>query len=128
VNILLDTSTLLWWISDGARLSQRVRDVLEDPGNEAFVSVASGWEIAIKQERGRLALPASAERYMPDVIRRFGFELLDIRLVHALRAGSLPVYHRDPFDRLLIAQAQLEDMPLVTADPAIGRYDVELIS
>jgi PIN domain nuclease of toxin-antitoxin system len=128
VNVLLDTSSLLWWVADAGRLSDRARWAIQDPANAVFVSVASAWEIAIKSERGRLALPASAERYVPDLLTRFRFDALDIRLPHVLRAGALPAHHRDPFDRLLVAQAQLEDMPIVTADPAIGQYDVETIS
>jgi len=127
VNVLLDTSTLLWWVTGGDRLSDAERWAIQEPGNQVFVSVASAWEIAIKVERGRLTLPLPAERYLPDLLRRFGFEALDVRLAHALRAGSLPVHHRDPFDRLLVAQAQLEDLPIVTADPAIARYDVDTI-
>jgi len=128
VKVLLDTSTLLWWVASGAdRLTERARWAIEDAGNEPLVSVASAWEIAIKAERGRMALPMPAERYVPDLLRRFGFGILRIDLAHALRAGSLPVHHRDPFDRMLIAQAQLEALPLVTGDPAISRYDVEVL-
>jgi PIN domain nuclease of toxin-antitoxin system len=128
VNVLVDTSTFLWWASGGARLSESARWAIEDPANRAYLSVASGWEIAIKAERGRLVLPVAAARYLPDLLRRYGFESLDIRLVHALRAGALPPHHRDPFDRMLVAQAQLEDMPIITSDPAIARYDVETIT
>jgi PIN domain nuclease of toxin-antitoxin system len=128
VNVLLDTSSFLWWVTGGTRLSDRARWAIEAPENRVFVSVASAWEIAIKAERGRLSLPMAAERYVPDLVRRFDFEVLDVRLAHALRAGALPIHHRDPFDRLLVAQAQLEDMPLVTADPAIGRYEVDVIA
>ena len=127
MKVLLDTSILLWWVTGAERLSDRARWVIEDAGNEVFVSVASAWEIAIKAERGRLTLPLPAERYVPDLLGRFGFKPLDIALTHALRAGALPMHHRDPFDRLLVAQAQLEEMPVVTADPAIGRYDVDVI-
>lgn len=98
-----------------------------EPRSPGHVSSASAWEIALKVERGRLRLPLSPERYLPAVLARFRLEALDVRLPHALRAGALPVHHRDPFDRLLVAQAQIEDMPLVTADPAISRYDVETI-
>ena len=127
MKVLLDTSTVLWWAMGADRLSDRARWAIGDPANEVFVSVASAWEIAIKAERGRLTLPLPAERYVPDLLRRFDFEALEVGLSHALRAGALPPHHRDPFDRLLIAQAQLEDMPLVTADLAIGRYDVDVI-
>ena len=127
MRVLLDTNALLWWITSADRLSDRARWAIEEPTNEVMVSAASAWEIAIKAERGRISLPLPAERYVPDVLTRHDFRSLDVRMAHALRAGSLPVHHRDPFDRLLIAQAQLEDMPIVSADPAIGRYDVEVI-
>lgn len=128
MKVLLDTSAFLWWVSGGGqRLSERGRWAIEAPGNDVFVSVASAWEIAIKAERGRLSLPLSAERYVPDLLRRFGLDVLPVELPHALRAGVLPPHHRDPFDRLLIAQSQIEGLPLVSADPAIGRYDVEVI-
>ena len=127
MRVLLDTSTFLWWVSDVDRLSDRARQAIEDPRNDVLISVASAWEIAIKAERGRLNLPLGAERYVPDLLRRFGFEALDVKLPHALHAGALPPHHRDPFDRLLVAQAQLEDMPLVTADPVIAMYDLDVI-
>jgi PIN domain nuclease of toxin-antitoxin system len=91
------------------------------------MSTVSAWEIAIKVGTGRLALPAPLEHYLPERIRQHGFELLRIELPHAMRAGVLPDHHRDPFDRMLIAQAQVEGIPLITADPAITRYDVETI-
>ena len=126
--MLLDTSAFLWWVSSGgARLTPRARWAIQDPGNDPVVSVASAWEIAIKHERGRINLPLAPERYVPDLIRRHGFALLPVELGHALRAGALPDHHRDPFDRLLIAQSQIEDLPLVSADPAIGQYDVEVL-
>jgi PIN domain nuclease of toxin-antitoxin system len=128
VRVLLDTSVFLWWVSSAAdRLSERARWAIEEPDNDVFLSVASAWEIAIKAEQGRLSLPAAAERYLPDLLARTGFSPLVIQLAHVLRAGALPPHHRDPFDRLLVAQSQIEDAPIVTADPAIGRYEVEII-
>lgn len=128
MRVLLDTSTFLWWVSAGAdRLGERARWAIEEPDNTVLFSVASGWEIAIKAELGRLSLPAVAERYLPDLLARSGFDALEIQLAHVLQAGGLPPHHRDPFDRLLVAQSQIEDVPIVTADPAIGRYDVEVI-
>jgi PIN domain nuclease of toxin-antitoxin system len=91
------------------------------------VSVVSALEISAEAARGRLELPDVANRYVPRVIERHGFTTLSVHLAHALRAGSLPDVHRDPFDRLLIAQAQVEGIPIITADPAIGRYEVETI-
>lgn len=128
MRVLLDTNAFLWWVTAGGEhVSERGRWAIEDPGNVVLVSVASAWEIAIKAERGRLSLPLAAERYIPDLLRRFGMEVLPVELAHALRAGALPAHHRDPFARLLVAQAQIEDLPLVTADPAIGQYDIDVL-
>ena len=92
-----------------------------------LLSAASAWEISIKAARGRLELPQPPERYVPDRVRRHRMTVLDVALSHALRAGALPEIHADPFDRLLVAQAQLEGLPILTADPAIARYEVETI-
>ena len=128
MRVLLDTHVFLWWSSDrGARLSERTRDILADGATDAAISLVSAWEIAIKVGAGRMELPDAIERYLPDRIRRHGFELLPIAMAHALRAGSLPPIHRDPFDRMLVAQAQVEGLPILTANPAISRYDVETI-
>ena len=128
MRVLLDTSAFLWFVSSGGeQLSERARWAIEEPANEPIVSVATGWEIAIKAERGRLTLPRDPQRYLPDLLQRFEFKVLSIELAHVLRAGALPPHHRDPFDRLLVAQAQIEGLPLVTAEPAIGRYDVEVL-
>jgi PIN domain nuclease of toxin-antitoxin system len=128
LRILLDTHAFLWWVSErGARLSDRARDVLSDGDTEVAVSVVSVWEIAIKTGAGRMDLPDSVERYVPDRLHHHAFELLSIELPHTFRAGVLPRIHGDPFDRMLIAQAQIEGLPILTADPAISRYDVETI-
>ena len=128
MRVLLDTYTFLWWnSSQGSRLSIRARELLEDAATDGLFSVVSAYEIAMKAARGSLELPAEPSRYVPDRLARHGFEALAIELRHVLRAGALPFIHRDPFDRLLVAQAQLEDIPIVTADPAIAQYDVEVI-
>jgi PIN domain nuclease of toxin-antitoxin system len=127
VNVLLDTQAFLWWTSSSARLSDRALDVIGDPATTVHVSVASAWEIAIKTSAGRLELEAPPAEYVADRLRLHGFQPVPIDLVHALRAGTLPRHHGDPFDRMIVAQGQLEDMPIVTADPLIGLYDVETI-
>jgi len=128
LRILLDTHAFLWWASErGARLSERAREVLTDGATEVAFSIASVWEIAIKAGGGRIVLPDAAERYVPDRLRHHGFDILAIELSHTFRAGALPPHHGDPFDRMLIAQAQIEGLPILTADPAISRYDVETI-
>jgi PIN domain nuclease of toxin-antitoxin system len=128
VTFLLDTRTFLWWVSEkGARLSERARDLISTPGSTVMFSVASAYEIAMKVALGKLELPAGPARYLPDRIARHGFLVLPIALDHATRAGLLPSIHRDPWDRLLIAQAQQEGIGIVTADPLIAQYDVETI-
>lgn len=128
MRLLLDTHTFLWWSSHrGALLSDRARELLADGATGASFSVVSAWEIAIKVGGGRMDLPDVVERYIPDRIRHHGFDLLPIELSHVFRAGSLPPIHRDPFDRMLVAQAQIEGLPILTADPVISLYDVETI-
>ena len=128
MRVLLDTHALLWWASaGGSRLPPRAREIIESAASVVLVSAASVYEIAIKTSLGRLGLPGPADVYVPALLRKHGFGVLPIDAAHAVRAGSLPLIHRDPWDRLLVAQAQLEDLPIVTADPAIGRYDVEVV-
>ncbi len=120
MNLLLDTHVLLWWLDDDPTLSERAREAIGDGRNAAFVSAAALWEIRIKEAVGKLELPEDFE----DVLNRQPFLSLDVkaRHVHALR--DLPMLHRDPFDRLLVSQAQTERLALVTRDRAILRYDV----
>ena len=124
---LIDAHVLIWWVLDLPRLSRECRRVLLDGENEIAVSVASAYEIVYKAEQGKLTLPEAPATYVQSRIAANGFTTMAIELAHAVRAGSLPRIHGDPFDRMLIAQAQIEGMPIVTADPAIGRYDVETI-
>ncbi len=128
MRVLLDAHVFLWWATArGSRLSERTRDLLADASTDALVGAGALYEIAIKAQLGRLELPAPADSYLPRLLRRFAFGVLSVAEEHALRAGTLPMIHRDPWDRLLVAQAQLEGLPIVTADPAIGQYDVETI-
>ena len=128
MRVLLDTLAFLWWTSEhGKRLSDRARDLLSDASTDAVVSVASAWEIAIKVAGGRLEIEGDPEEWVPERIQRYGFSPMAVALAHALRAGRLPAIHRDPFDRLLVAQAQVEGIPIVTSDPAISRYDIDVI-
>jgi PIN domain nuclease of toxin-antitoxin system len=126
VNLLIDTHVFLWWASAPDQLSDRVRSAIADPGNRVIVSSVSAWEIAIKASLGRLELPEPADRY---VARRMGdnsFVPLAFTMEHSLRTSSLPDLHRDPFDRALVAQAAVENLPLVTADRRVGGYSVEI--
>ena len=124
---LLDTHTFLWWITDDTRLSPRARKLIGDGSNKLYFSAASGWEIAIKAQLGRLSFPGKPGAFIPDQLARNAVEVLPVTLSHALHVYGLPSYHRDPFDRLLVAQSQLEDMPLLTADPLLAEYAVEIV-
>ena len=123
MNLLLDTRALLWWLRGDMTLGANARAAIEDNANLVFFSAASALEVAIKRELGKLEAPGNIEEWAADE----GFEELPIATSHAVASASLPPHHRDPFDRLLIAQARIEDMTLVTADAAIRRYDVETL-
>lgn len=124
---LLDTHVFLWWISDDPRLSPGARAVLVDGDSDVHFSVASAWEIAIKVRLGRIKLPKGLEAFLSKQIEMNSFTVLPVQLRHALRVAALPAHHKDPFDRLLVAQAQAEKLVLVSADPAIARYAVEVV-
>jgi len=127
MKVLLDTHAFLWWITDDPRLSLRAREIIANGANVLFLSAASGWEIAIKAKLGRLRLPDEPERFILKQLESNAIEVLPVQMSHALHVYALPDHHRDPFDRLLIAQAQLEKLPILTADPQISRYEVETI-
>jgi PIN domain nuclease of toxin-antitoxin system len=112
--------------SEPERLSREVRELLEDVGNDLLFSAASSWEIAIKHALGRLPLPSPPAQYVPERIESSGVIPLPIHHSHALEITRLPDLHRDPFDRILVAQARLEGVPILTADPQITHYDVEI--
>jgi PIN domain nuclease of toxin-antitoxin system len=123
VRLLLDTHALLWWLADDP-LSDEATGCIADPGNAVAVSAASAWEISVKSALGKLRFEGS----IVDHVEASGFDPLPVSLRHAERAGALPLHHRDPFDRMLVAQAQAEGMVLVTRDVAFGAYDVELLA
>ena len=126
MRLLLDTHVFLWWIGDDPRVSLPARKAIATAENEIFLSVASAWEISVKTRLGKLALPVDVEIFLPDQIQRNAITILPIGLAHAVRVGRLPLHHRDPFDRMLVAQAQIENLTLVTADASIRQYDVKL--
>ncbi len=126
--VLLDTQAWLWMLMAPERFSERALQLVQSADNRLILSAASAWEVAIKHELGRLQLPGPPESVIPDLLLRSGVEPLPITHVHALRAGSLPPHHRDPFDRVLVAQAQLEGLPILTSDAQIQRYDVEVMA
>lgn len=127
MNLLLDTHALLWWFDDNARLSRSARDAIAEPASLVFVSSASGWEIAIKHRNGKFPEAASLLRELPAALRRDRFESLPISIDHAVAAGALAGPHKDPFDRMLIAQARLEDLAVVTIDPVFRAYDLSVV-
>ena len=125
---LLDTNAFLWASSGHPRLSSAAHAVIQDGANEIFLSAVTAWEIAIKYRRGRLDLLDDAPGdYVPKRMTLFGFQALPVAIQHALRVGELPSIHNDPFDRMLVSQAQIERLPILTSDPNIARYDVEVI-
>jgi PIN domain nuclease of toxin-antitoxin system len=127
MRILVDTQCWLWMSSSPDRLSVRAREVVEDTANELLFSAASAWEIAIKHALGKLRLPEPPQRYVHSRVETLRTRPLDIDQSHALRVAILPPHHRDPFDRLLVAQAQIEDIPILTADPVFALYDVAVL-
>lgn len=125
MKILLDTHTFLWGLSDETKLSERVRRLL--PRAESWLSVASLWEILIKSQSGKLPLPQPVGPYVMSKLKFNGVKLLPVTAEHVLRIESLPLHHRDPFDRMLIAQSLEEELPLVTSDAIFQRYGMNLI-
>lgn len=126
MRLLLDTHVFLWLLADPERLGDHIGS-FEDPRNQLFLSAASSWEIAIKAQLGRLDLPDNPKRYVPDRMRAIGAEPVAVQHTHALAVRELPPLHRDPFDRLLVAQARDLHLRIVTADEQIARYEVETL-
>lgn len=124
--MLLDTHAFLWATGFPHRLGDQ-RPLVEDEGTEVLLSAASSWEIAIKFALGRLSLPEPPARYVPDRVRALAATPVAIEHAHALAVADLPLHHRDPFDRLLIAQARTLAVPIVTADFAFAAYDVDVL-
>ena len=127
MNVLVDTHVWIWSLADPSRLSAESRSLLSSSRNVIYLSAASAWELAIKAALGKIELPEPVETYVPTRMARQGITALPITHAHALRVSALPPHHRDPFDRLLVAQALVERLPILTADTAFDRYDVEVI-
>jgi PIN domain nuclease of toxin-antitoxin system len=123
MRLLLDTNVLLWWATEESRLSTSARAAIGDTANWVAVSAASIWELAIKRATGKLP---SADSLAEDVAE-YGLQALPVTQEHAWAAGRLPLHHRDPFDRMLVAQAQLEGLTLVTRDRKLARYQVAIL-
>lgn len=121
--LLLDTHVLLWWLSDDENLGDHARKLIADTRNEIFISAATTWEISIKKNKGLLTAPDDMDRIVEDE----GFSKLPVSLFHGDKAGDLPEIHRDPFDRMLVAQAQAEGLEIMTVDAEIPKYGIKLI-
>jgi PIN domain nuclease of toxin-antitoxin system len=126
VRILLDTHAFLWLVTDHPNLSRTAKKLFLDPHNDLFVSAVSGFEISVKCSLGKLRLTEPPRDFMENRIRNNALSRLSVSLQHTYRLSHLPFHHKDPFDRLLVAQAQEEDLPILTADPAISAYAVEV--
>lgn len=127
MNLLLDTHTFLWFVWDDPNLSSKAKAFIEDGTNRKLVSIATCWEIAIKAGLKRLALGESAATFLPRQLATNGFEVLGIELAHATLVETLPPHHKDPFDRMLVAQAIIGGLVLVSADTILERYGIQRI-
>ena len=127
MRILLDTHAFLWWNADDPQLSLTAKNTIADPDNTIYISVVSAWEIIIKIGTGKLSLPENPEIYIPNRIASNQFETLPILMTHILKISRLEKFHKDPFDRLLIAQSLVEDLSIITIDDQISRYPVKTI-
>jgi PIN domain nuclease of toxin-antitoxin system len=125
VKLLLDTHSFLWFIAGDARLSEQGRALIEDSDNEKFVSIASIWEIAIKTSLGKLPLTKPFEQFIPEQIQRNGLDVLGLRVEHAAKVALLPFHHRDPFDRMIVAQSLAEDIAVVSNDAILDDYGIK---
>jgi PIN domain nuclease of toxin-antitoxin system len=122
---LLDTHCWLWWHADPDKLSASTFQLIENGATKIFFSVVSAWEITIKYSLNKLQLPLPPRKYIPSRLELSYMDILPIQLEHTLRVGQLPVHHKDPFDRLLIAQAQAENLIVITHDSHFAKYEIE---
>ncbi|MCH8093995.1 MAG: type II toxin-antitoxin system VapC family toxin [Chloroflexi bacterium] len=127
MKLIVDTQVFLWWLVDDPALSGRARRIMRDAGNTLYLSAVSAWEIAIKAALGRLELSGEPTLVIPEQMAANSIEPLPVQISHALHVYSLPAHHRDPFDRMLVAQSQIEGLPIITSDVRIGQYEVEVV-
>ncbi len=127
MRVLVDTQVFLWWVEGDRALPAKARAALADQENECLISMVSAWELAIKAGLGKLKLALPVKRYVVEHVAANGFRMLDIQMAHVGRVETLDPHHGDPFDRLLIAQALEEKLPVVTADPVFRKYGVKRI-
>ncbi len=121
--ILLDTCALIWWLNGSSQLGSVAKEYIANANNDIYVSAASIWEMSIKRQQGKLDAPVNLE----EIIENLGFNPLAISLFHSEQAGNLPLHHKDPFDRMLIAQAQAEGLQIITQDKQFDSYGVKII-
>lgn len=126
MDLLLDTNAFLWFCEDNPKLSSIGKQYIENPNNASFISMASLWEIAIKLSLGKLKFKISFDKFV-ELVEDNGFKILSITFEHALNVSKLEFHHRDPFDRLLISQGIVEDIPIITADTAFDKYKINRI-
>src|SRR4030067_2541333 len=122
MKVVLDTQAFLWWVMDEAALSTRARQLIQDGASVLYLSAASAWEISIKASLGKLKLSDEPGKVITEQMAANGIHPLPIQVSHALHVYGLPPHHRDPFDRVLAAQSQLEDLPIVTPDERVAQY------
>lgn len=127
MRLLLDTHAFLWWVMDAPQLTAKARKAISDGANACHLSLASCWELAIKSSLGKLRLSLPVEQFIPEQLAANGFSLLGVDFRHVVRVESLPWHHRDPFDRLLVAQAQTEKLAIVSDDKVLSDYGVRRI-
>lgn len=127
MRLLLDSHTLIWFFIGDRRFSDEIRIIIEDESNEKVISTASVWELSIKQSIGKLTLSLPIKAFIEQQLSLNDFKLLNITLEHIYCTATLPLHHRDPFDRLLIAQAMIENIPIASADSAFDNYSVQRI-
>ena len=127
MRLLLDTHAYLWWVEGAPALGRRARAAVANPDNEVFFSIASCWELAIKLSLGKLRLTQGLDRFVPDQLARNGFVLAGLDFRHVVRVSDLPFHHRDPFDRVLVAQALQDELAIVSADRVFRKYGVTVV-
>lgn len=127
MKLLLDTHAFLWWVEGTPALGRRARTAVANPDNEVFFSIASCWELSIKLSLGKLRLTQRLDRFIPEQLSVNGFSLLSVELRHVLGVADLPFHHRDPFDRLLAAQALQDQLAIVTTDRVFRTYGVRIV-
>ena len=128
MDLLLDTHILIWWVDEPEKLPGHLYAVLEDSANDLFISIASVWEMQIKHQLGKLQFQQPLPQLIANQQQHNGARLISVTLSHVFELNNLPLHHKDPFDRLLVAQAIVEDMTLVSVDPAFALYSVKLLS